>query len=189
MKRWLLCPLFFSVLAFADDEAWLQHVLSRTDIEDAKQWLKQELQAIKNRDLPQTQVILDNFLSKKKCLSGEFFAENDPNILIFISFSVPETVWRSLSHEAEKRGAIFVINGLPDNSFLRLANTLKTFREKGIRTQIQLHPLLFEKYHIEAVPAFVVTEGETFDKLVGNVSLDYALQQIAKQGETTRGKP
>ena len=46
-----------------------------------------------------------------------------------------------------------------------------------------LDPKLFRRYHIRAVPALVVTDGNTNDTLYGNLSLTLALQQVATRGE------
>jgi conjugal transfer pilus assembly protein TrbC len=93
--------------------------------------------------------------------------------LIFVSLSMPQATLKALFDEAEAQGAVLVLRGLIDNSFKKTAEKLQEF---GIALQID--PLLFKKHEIQRVPTFVwVTETQSH-RLVGNVSLAYALAQF-----------
>lgn len=126
-------------------------------------------------------------LAKNKCpncLEGAIHINDTlPQVVVFVSFSMPDTVWLPLSREIEKVGGVFVLQGLPSNSFKALADKIYALRQKGIHATIQLHPQLFEKYQINKVPTFLVRDGNLEDKLVGNVSLRYVLQVIETKGE------
>jgi type-F conjugative transfer system pilin assembly protein TrbC len=76
-------------------------------------------------------------------------------ITVFMSYSVPKTVWQSLWQEAKtiKQPIQFVLRGLPNNSFQELA---KKIMEYGC--PVAIDPPLFEHHHITAVPAFLVEE-------------------------------
>lgn len=104
---------------------------------------------------------------------------------IFISFSVPIESWKDLSCELEKAGGVFVLNGIPNGSFSEFADKVKEIRSKGIDAPIQIDPQSFEKYGIEHVPAFVLDDGNEFDKIYGNIPLSKALQLIAETGRVS----
>ncbi len=82
-------------------------------------------------------------------------------ITVFMSYSVPKTVWQSLWQEAKtlKQPIQFVLRGLPNNSFQELA---KKIVEYGC--PVSIDPPLFEHHHITAVPAFLVEKKCSFMK-------------------------
>jgi conjugal transfer pilus assembly protein TrbC len=117
------------------------------------------------------------------------------NILIFVSFSMPEVSIKGWMNEAEKIGAPVVIRGLVNNSFKATIQKM-TELARDNHGGVQLDPTLFQKYQINQVPAVVVTTTEDtwpnetpkeYIKVYGDVHLDYALKKIADQkGEAAR---
>lgn len=108
--------------------------------------------------------------------------ENLPVLLVFTSFSMPDSLWVSLSQELEAVGGAFILQGLPSNSFKELANKIYELRQKNVNADIQLHPQLFQDYQIHHVPTFVLIEKDKqWNQLEGNVSLDFALNQFNTQ--------
>ena len=79
------------------------------------------------------------------------------------------------------------MRGLLNDSFRETAQKLKDLQEEVI-----IDPPLFEAYQVEHVPTFVLRQKNTeraeeeviHDRLVGNVSLEYALEQFTSSGET-----
>jgi type-F conjugative transfer system pilin assembly protein TrbC len=112
----------------------------------------------------------------------------DAKILIFMSFSVSDHSWISLSQELEKVGGTFVLRGLPSQSFQALANRILKLKEQGVNASIQLDPKSFLKFEIKQVPAIVVVEEQAFDKVSGLVSLQFALEKMAEYGDTQIAK-
>jgi len=106
-----------------------------------------------------------------------------PRVLVFMSFSVPSTVWISLSKELQKVGGCFVIRGLPNNSFKELSQRLIEFAKLGMESPVQLDPIQFTKYHIETVPSFVINHGHNFHKISGNITLEYAMTKLEGRNE------
>lgn len=84
-----------------------------------------------------------------------------PRITVFMSYSVPKTIWQQLQYEAEARHQPiqFVIQGLPNNSFQELARKVFDYG-----CPVVIDPPLFERYNITAVPAFVINGGEKQQK-------------------------
>lgn len=110
------------------------------------------------------------------CISEQVRPE--PNLYVFMSFSLPDELLISLSKELEKTGGIFVVRGLPYNSFKEFARKLYGLRKKGLNAPVQINPKLFKKYDIQNVPAFVAIDEDSFDKISGNVSLAFALKKM-----------
>lgn len=142
--------------------------------------LKEEIhRSVYRRDEPQREIdpLLFGVSPCKNCQPMKETTEN-PRVLAFISFSLPESVLLALSKELEKAGGVFVIRGLPGNSFSELSKKLIHLTKLGMKTPVWLDPISFRNYKIESVPAFVVVDGEEYHKISGNVSLDYALKQL-----------
>jgi type-F conjugative transfer system pilin assembly protein TrbC len=118
-------------------------------------------------------------ITKGKCaISNSISSNHETKLYIFVSFSMPNETFPALSKELEKADGVFVLRGLPENSFKKLAEKIYTLRKQGINATFQLDPLLFHKYNIEKVPTFVTIGDKHFDKLCGNVSLRFALEKI-----------
>ncbi len=111
--------------------------------------------------------------------------ENLPTVLVFASFSIPETTLKQLAHDLKKVGGALVIRGLINNSFKDTSLYLQK-----LEIGVLLDPTLFEKFNIVAVPTFIIVEGDLkseqtpkHDRLRGNVSLQFALERAVKEGE------
>jgi conjugal transfer pilus assembly protein TrbC len=95
---------------------------------------------------------------------------------IFVSFSMPESVLIKLDKIASQIGAKLIIRGLKDNSFKETVTYLKG-------KAVEIDPKSFEQFDIKQVPAFVISDGNKYDKLVGNVSAVYVLDKFINEGE------
>lgn len=113
-------------------------------------------------------------------------------LLIMVSFSMPPASLASLADQARRAGGLLVLNGLKDGSLTATAQAVyQTFGKEG--APLQIDPRLFTRYAVSAVPAFILrtTSGDEqscltgscplngYTKVSGDVSLDYALEQIA----------
>jgi type-F conjugative transfer system pilin assembly protein TrbC len=132
---------------------------------------------------------------------------SDPAPLIFLSFSMPEDDLRGLLGEAVKTGSPVVLRGMVENSMKRTVERLGALLDKdessntGPSPALATDPTLFERFKIDKVPAFVlpIVGVDTCTpvgcpipdhlKLAGDVSLDYALDVMAREGtEATLAK-
>jgi conjugal transfer pilus assembly protein TrbC len=171
-----------SLLCGDIEPAWLEQVSMRVD-EEAVQWLKLLLEEKLSLNGNKEAIAPSRPLSKGKCrncLQGEILEVHDPKIMVFMSFSVPENIWLSFSKEMEKKGGIFVIRGLPENSFKSFAGMLLKLKEKGMNSAIQINPKLFREYEIVQVPTVVALEDGKHDRISGNISLSFALERMGK---------
>lgn len=122
------------------------------------------------------------------CWGQDGAAVGESPLRVFMSFSVPHNTWLNLSQELDKVGGVFVLRGLPDQSFQALAQRILKLKESGVNAPIQLDPAKFQDYAIRHVPSFVVAEEKSYDKIVGNVSLKFALERMSGNGETQAAK-
>jgi len=120
----------------------------------------------------------------------------DNRLLIFISASMPKKTILNLMAQASQIGAIFVIRGVMDGSYVK---TYKYFYSlKGENTVgIMINPTLFKAFGIDVVPTFVLYKSQqdilktachispTYIKVSGAVPVKYALTQLqrAKDGD------
>lgn len=102
----------------------------------------------------------------------------DLTFLACVSFSMPERVWLEISKGLEAHGGAFVLRGMPNNSFQDFLIKILEWRKKGIHAPITVDPNVFEKYQIDAIPTFILEGEKGYRKVVGNVTIDYALRKL-----------
>ena len=119
-----------------------------------------------------------------KCKSCTTLASSEatPTLSIYMSFSIPAATWKEYSDTLKQIGGVFVLRGLPDNSFEAFSTTVKKFRVLGIDASIRLDPEAFEKHNIQEVPALILEEGNSCDKVVGNQRIEDSLRLIIEKG-------
>lgn len=116
------------------------------------------------------------------------------DLLIFVSFSLPDAVLSALIDQAARTGAVLVMRGLHNNS---IKQTLPRVRAAlgSRKVAWQIDPRLFRAFEVRAVPSFVLTAPHAlaasctrdacerparWASVAGNVSLRAALEQIAQ---------
>lgn len=176
LPRLVLC-LCVGVLDARDWSQISQKALS-WGVEDTKPKTERKQEALKGQGAPKGCPV------EESC-SGDFAPEKDlerghegaeRRYEVFVSFSMPEASLKSLFHEASKHKAVLVMRGLYEDSFVKTAAKLQ---QMGITMDI--HPELFEKYHVEQVPVFIrLDKGREVARLSGNVSLDFAVSKLAE---------
>lgn len=117
-----------------------------------------------------------------------------PSLQIFVSHSMPISLLKSYAKEATKYNGVLVFRGLPAGSFHRLAKLVSDIsgdNAEGIAMQIDDEA--FKAFNIKIVPTIVLSRsasifseqvrGGSFDKIGGNVTIKYALEVFAKEGD------
>jgi type-F conjugative transfer system pilin assembly protein TrbC len=150
---------------------------------------KQEVAVIIDNVLKKQQTEIFNQQStveikKNQCIvnkdtKSKIISNTDTSILIFISFSMPQESIKGWINQAKKVNAAVYMRGLVNNLFkdtIMAVNKLVQDQPGGIL----IDPTLFRKYAITQVPAVVVSRGENFDVIYGDVTLDYALANLSK---------
>lgn len=125
--------------------------------------------------------------------------KKQPDILIFVSFSMPKQSLEAILRDAKKIHATVVIRGLINNSFqstmLRIAELVKTSGGDGM----VLNPIWFKRFAIKQVPSVVVvpegsicftqdtcSEDRDYDRITGDIPLSAALKMIRDKGNVTQ---
>ena len=108
---------------------------------------------------------------------------NEVEKRLFVSFSMPQTLLSQSFEQAERFHITVVFNGLIDNSMPETASKLSKLTKRYPELSIQIDPVAFEDFAIDAVPALVVSQGQVFDVVRGNLSLSDALSLIHERGE------
>lgn len=185
--KWFLGLLCFSFLPLyaGIDEAWLKKAEQNYD-NSVSEWLREGLSQEIMKKTNKSQSI--STLPNGKCSTGAKRAEEEPTLKVFISFSVPDETWLQLSQDIADMDGVFVLQGLPNNSFREFANRLVALREKGLAVQVDIDPKKFKDYEVTRVPTFVISEDGLFDKVTGNVSVGFAIDLMARQGDTAIAK-
>ena len=117
-----------------------------------------------------------------------------PRLQIFVSSSMPIGLLKSYAREAIRYNGVLVFRGLPEGSFYRLAKLVSDIsgnNAEGIAMQIDDEA--FKAFNVKVVPTIVLSktasifseqvQGGAFDKIGGNVTIKYALEVFAKEGD------
>jgi conjugal transfer pilus assembly protein TrbC len=87
----------------------------------------------------------------------------DPNdgqnaqLLVFVSFSMPETSLNRIAVETAKAGGVMVLRGFVEDSLKKTVAASEKLTNLG--AQLQINPQLFQQYAITSVPAYVVAKN------------------------------
>lgn len=161
-------------------ESFEKNKIRKEDVE----WLKGQLKENISKPVDVSFLQSDSSSKCKNCFTGDLLKIlEEPDFKIFISFSVPESIWCSLSKDLVKVGGTFILIGLPNNSFPELSEKILKLKQMGVEAQIQIDPVAFKKYDVSQVPTFVISDGDKYDKVSGCISTEYALNYLSEKGE------
>ena len=120
--------------------------------------------------------------------------------VLFVSFSMPESLLFQLADEAARFNIPVVINGLVDGDFKKTIATFKRLTADATKQKlnfqgVSIDPVWFSQFQIDSVPALVVTKhvksceqgavcpASSFDVVYGNSGLKKGLELIAYKGD------
>lgn len=119
-----------------------------------------------------------------------------PDLLVMVSLSMPKEALERTAEQAERAGATLVFRGLKGDSMTRMGEEIKAIVGKR-NVSVVIHPPAFKQFSVTKVPAVVIarpeagnvlengcSRAETFVKVSGDVSLDYALEYIERKSQT-----
>ena len=141
--------------------------------------------------------LFDRHIENKDQLMRDLKAEAlkpRPRLQIFVSHSIPISLLKRYAREAIKYKGVLVLRGLPAGSFHKLSKLVSDISgddAEGIAMQIDDEA--FKAFNIKIVPTIVLSrsasifseqvQGGAFDKVGGNVTIRYALELFAKEGD------
>ena len=100
-------------------------------------------------------------------------------IYVFVSSSMSKPNLIELVREAKAHEAAVVLQGLIKNSFEKTVKFLAEIIQKS-EYGVIIDPTLFEEYKIIRVPSFVIVRASGYDKISGNITLKFALEEMEK---------
>ena len=119
--------------------------------------------------------------------------ESTPNLLVLVSLSMPREALERVIIQSERTGAQLVFRGFRGNSMTRMSEEIQAILA-GRNVAASIHPPAFQQFSVARVPAVVLarsgagsvmedgcSNGDTFVKVTGDVTLDHALEYIERK--------
>lgn len=126
-----------------------------------------------------------------------------PPLLVLASLSMPDASLKPLIEDMARAGGIVVLRGFYEGSVSATTTRLKALVDDGEQLAgVSIDPNVFSLYEAEFAPTFIVPAepvlpceapnctqlAPAHDKLIGNVSLAYALGEIANKGDVSQDR-
>lgn len=117
-----------------------------------------------------------------------------PELMVFVSFSLPRETLQRIVSQAEKSGAVLVLRGLKGNSLTQMGEEIaKLVGDRNVTAII--HPPAFKQFDVKRVPSMVLARSgqaskiaedgcapaTSFIKVDGDVTQEYALDLIERE--------
>lgn len=122
------------------------------------------------------------------------------DFLVLVSLSMPKDALERVVDQAERAGATLVFRGLKGDSMIRMTEEIQSLIGKR-NINIAIHPPAFQQFSVTRVPSVVLAKGDasnvmengcakadSFVKVAGDVSLDYALDYIERRSGAWAGE-
>ena len=137
------------------------------------------------RDNETTKFVNDIENETNKIIEDQDMSFNiNGNLIAFVSLSMPEKNLHQIASEVAKYDGVLVLRGLKDNSFKKTAKILQPIIN-DTKISFNIDPETFKEYNITQVPSYVLEDHEgNHDKMIGNVTIPYFLEQIRTNGDT-----
>jgi len=130
----------------------------------------------------------------KKMLAADAQKKSGTDLIVFVSFSMPDDILASYSEQAKEAGATLVLRGLVENSITKTQRRAIPLNKQLAAWDV--NPGLFRKFDIKRVPAIVLAdskEGQTIEdgcappsaslQVEGAVSIKQALLLMRQRGD------
>lgn len=99
---------------------------------------------------------------------------------------MPNSLFEETVRDAALHGIPVILNGLVNDSMRETAVKIFELSKKIPDLTMQIDPTAFERYGITQVPAFVADNQKTFDVVFGNVTIERAMDEVTRFGDTTK---
>ena len=111
------------------------------------------------------------------CYNPVLREEEDYEVIVLTSLSVPDSVWIRQSEGLRGKKACFVLRGVPYGSLSKMAHEVLELNRKGVNLPILVDSQIFERNNVDLVPVYIFREGPVH----GNVSLDAAYKILRRK--------
>jgi type-F conjugative transfer system pilin assembly protein TrbC len=153
---------------------------------------------IKGTSNPEIKAQLNRFIKRNNLeIAGENTKHNltGEKLYLLISSSMPRETILSYVHDMDRfsdQEIILVLRGLIDNDMMKTLNYIKALKSTDLnceekctfyQAQVHIDPTKFEKFGIESVPAFVLTDHKNNPKIIikGDIPLRYMAKKAQKK--------
>jgi len=200
-KLLLLLILLFTFSATVHAERSFE--FKKEDMNLAKQLARKSRQfgmkGIKEKWIELNQIKAANQAALKE---GDLDAVVNPlaantRLFVFVSSSMGTELLKHYFMQAKRYKATLVFNGLPGGSWHQLSDLIYAITGGSAEnSSILLDDTAFAQYQVSSVPSFILSKeanvfdvdggdkrGEEFDKIVGNIGIKRALEEIADKGD------
>lgn len=135
---------------------------------------------------PSPNALNNPFVDQLKAQQQKRLAEKQktrPQIMMFVSFSMPEMEMKQRVADAADYGIPVILRGMVNNDMRQTATAVGRLVNDSKRGGVEIEPTLFRQFGVHTVPQLIVTcDGHT-DRLSGDLSLPEALKKVAETGE------
>lgn len=157
------------------EEAWLEHsrrILEESMLEAPPDWLRMQAG---DEALALAEEIA-NEAHEQMGRPAEATSGVRQRLLIFGSFSIPETTLRALLSEASEVDVTFVLRGVPrDSSISAVLQRLRRLTDGERIPNVIIDPTLFRRYAVSVVPTMALDRGDGKSPIIvaGAVTADW----------------
>ena len=117
-----------------------------------------------------------------------------PELMVFVSFSLPRETLQRIVHQSERSGAVLILRGLTGHSLTQTGEEIaRLVGERNVT--VLIHPPAFQQFQVRQVPSLVLARSgsaakidedgcapaASFIRIDGDVGQDYALDLIERQ--------
>ncbi|AXF79054.1 type-F conjugative transfer system pilin assembly protein TrbC (plasmid) [Erwinia tracheiphila] len=141
------------------------------------------IKQLKNNGVSRENMNFINSLQHKQQMQYQAAQNPQPAIQYFVSFSIPRNGLATMLNNAAQFAVPVNIRGMINNDFRQTANTIFEMTKGSNKGGVQINPRAFRQYGITAVPALVVTCGDKFDRVSGDIRIDGLLRKVAEGGD------
>ena len=188
-----------------------QNKLSDKDMQQLKQWVaktKQNLPTMSNPALQNQRltnetggVNLEALLARGSPVLAQNYQSLDAYglFIVFVSLSMPKASLVDIVQAVHKAGGKVIIRGMIDNNMQKTIRRTRDIIATAKVGEINIDPRPFDMFGVQSVPTFIMTTQSinncldvkcttkpVYDKLVGNVSVEIALENFVSNGDTKK---
>lgn len=166
----------------SDDRDFIERMQS-AEVQVQKMDMPDFNKQLKNNGISRKNMDFINNLRRKQQMQYQAAQKPKPAIQYFVSFSIPRSGLAVMLKNAARFAVPVNIRGMINNDFRQTVNTIFEITKGNNKGGVQINPEAFRLYGITAVPALVVTCGNTFDRVFGDIRIDGLLSKVAEGGD------
>jgi type-F conjugative transfer system pilin assembly protein TrbC len=143
---------------------------------------------------PLAKELMNETLEAKLNQPGSDLKKGETDLLVFVSFSLPEKLLIEYSKQAKEAGATLILRGLVEHSITKTQQKAAIYNP--VLASWEINPGIFRKFNIDKVPSIVLADAshEEIDssgcafpadyiKIDGDLSIKQALYNMGWQGK------